>query len=391
MRSFLLVAAGVCVCFTSREALADERQPSTDLRGLYAPMHHEAGLVVEPADSPDTGSVTANMRLVYAFRPVVLRDDAGEIAYHVVEHQFTTDVGLSVGLFGRVTLGLDLPVLVGQVGDDMTDATEANRFVGSSPVPIASLGDPAVRAKVTILKPRIESDVARGFGLAVDERFTLPLGDERSFIAEGGVSSETRVLAEYGFGAISAHLAAGVKLRQGFGAYACDPEASEDDCLSRFGHELPLVAAVALHPHDLGIDPESRGTLFLEAHGHLPLAPVTPDESTAPWAMYLGLTGRYRAGDLAFLASAEIGLIDGVGSAPMRAMLGMSFAPRSADTDHDGLADDDDRCPTYPEDKDGFEDDDGCPEMDNDKDGVPDSVDACPTRAGDGPDGCPKA
>ncbi len=120
MRSFLLVAAGVCVCWTSREARADERQPSADLRGLHAPMHHDAGLAVEPADSPDTGAVTANMRLVYAFRPVVLRDDSGEIAYHVVEHQFTTDVGLSVGLFGRLSvaaaLAVGLVLFAAQVG-----------------------------------------------------------------------------------------------------------------------------------------------------------------------------------------------------------------------------------------------------------------------------------
>lgn len=51
------------------------------------------------------------------------------------------------------------------------------------------------------------------------------------------------------------------------------------------------------------------------------------------------------------------------------------------DSDSDGLADPDDRCPAEPEDPDGFEDEDGCPEPDNDGDGVPDLRDGAPDRA----------
>jgi len=60
------------------------------------------------------------------------------------------------------------------------------------------------------------------------------------------------------------------------------------------------------------------------------------------------------------------------------------------DTDGDGIPDKDDKCPTEPEDKDGFEDGDGCPELDNDKDGVPDATDACPLVPGSVDNkGCP--
>lgn len=48
------------------------------------------------------------------------------------------------------------------------------------------------------------------------------------------------------------------------------------------------------------------------------------------------------------------------------------------DKDRDGILDKDDKCPTVPEDIDGFEDSDGCPDYDNDKDGIPDSLDKCP-------------
>jgi hypothetical protein len=61
------------------------------------------------------------------------------------------------------------------------------------------------------------------------------------------------------------------------------------------------------------------------------------------------------------------------------------------DTDHDGIPDSRDKCPTLAEDIDGYEDDDGCPEIDSDGDGVPDAIDKCPTVPGPkSNNGCPK-
>jgi outer membrane protein OmpA-like peptidoglycan-associated protein len=64
--------------------------------------------------------------------------------------------------------------------------------------------------------------------------------------------------------------------------------------------------------------------------------------------------------------------------------------PPVRDTDGDGLMDPVDKCPTEPEDKDGFEDEDGCPDPDNDKDGLLDAEDKCPNEAGPKENaGCP--
>ena len=65
-----------------------------------------------------------------------------------------------------------------------------------------------------------------------------------------------------------------------------------------------------------------------------------------------------------------------------------------SDTDGDGIPDKTDKCPTEPEDKDGFEDADGCPDPDNDADGILDNVDKCPMEPEDkdgfeDADGCP--
>jgi OOP family OmpA-OmpF porin len=69
--------------------------------------------------------------------------------------------------------------------------------------------------------------------------------------------------------------------------------------------------------------------------------------------------------------------------------------PKQPDRDNDGIPDSADKCPDTPEDKDGIQDMDGCPEVDYDNDGVPDVSDACPREPGSpSPDpklnGCPQ-
>jgi OmpA-OmpF porin, OOP family len=72
----------------------------------------------------------------------------------------------------------------------------------------------------------------------------------------------------------------------------------------------------------------------------------------------------------------------------------VAVATPDKDTDGDGIVDKFDKCPTQPEDKDGFQDEDGCPDLDNDGDGIPDGVDKCPDEPEDkdgfqDQDGCP--
>lgn len=64
------------------------------------------------------------------------------------------------------------------------------------------------------------------------------------------------------------------------------------------------------------------------------------------------------------------------------------------DQDGDGIGDEADQCPAYPEDANGRQDNDGCPDADRDADGVPDVLDQCAGRAEDfdgtrDEDGCP--
>ena len=83
-----------------------------------------------------------------------------------------------------------------------------------------------------------------------------------------------------------------------------------------------------------------------------------------------------------------------IGDPTVRSFAGIVFEPTTLDRDQDGLSDDDDECPSRPEDIDGFEDSDGCPDTDNDLDQIVDLIDQCPDIPEDkngfeDDDGCP--
>jgi OOP family OmpA-OmpF porin len=82
-----------------------------------------------------------------------------------------------------------------------------------------------------------------------------------------------------------------------------------------------------------------------------------------------------------FRVGGGAGVLQGVGVPDARAIATLTFAHEVGDQDGDGVPDNADKCPTIPEDKDGFEDEDGCPDPDNDQDGIPDLKDKCPEKA----------
>jgi hypothetical protein len=392
----LLASAALALVLASapRAARAQATVPSADLRNFHASTDPAAGLYLEPAESPGTAEWNAGMWLSYAFRPITLREPTtNAVAFNVIHHQVTGDVTASVGVGHRFALGFDLPVLLYQTGDTPSEASR--RALGEALLPAQAMGDLALVGKATLIRPASEFG---GFALALHERFTVPTGDEASFLGEGSVTSETRLLADYRLVAIAVHAALGFKLRGDTERFACasTPGAgtASDTCPSRFGHELPFGLGVAFRPQVLGLDAKGRWTWYLEAHGHLPVAPIGLFQSAAAASFQLGLGARYAIRDVSILAGVETGPTGGVGDPPIRAVLGLGWAPRVHDRDGDGLDDELDQCPDLAEDKDGFQDEDGCPDGDNDDDGVPDASDKCPTLKEDedgfqDEDGCP--
>src|SRR5262245_46393129 len=95
--------------------------PSLDLRGYRASTDPNAGLYLEPADSPGSGDWNAGFIAHYAFRPVSLRDPTtNETAFHVINHQITGDFVAGIGFAHRLFVGLDIPFLAFQTGDAPT-------------------------------------------------------------------------------------------------------------------------------------------------------------------------------------------------------------------------------------------------------------------------------
>src|SRR5258708_1815665 len=117
----LPLASGIAISTSPQVVLADSADvsPSADLRGYRVPMDPHAGMYVEPATTADTGDFAGGVRFNYAFRPVVLRDANGARKLSVIEHQLTSDIYATMGFFKRFSIGLDIPVIVAQVGDNL--------------------------------------------------------------------------------------------------------------------------------------------------------------------------------------------------------------------------------------------------------------------------------
>jgi len=390
-----LVAA--TAAFVAAPALAADPAPSLDLRGFDPPAAPRSGLHFEPASSPATFDFNAALWTNYSYRPVTLRNTDDEVAYSVVGHQLSADLVANFGLFERAAIGMQLPFLLFQTGDDPTDENgpAAVATLGSYFLPSQALGDLKLLAKITLVKPT--SGDLGGFALALHERFSFPTGEESSYLGEGHVKSETRLLAEYDLIAASFHLSAGVKLRAEQERFGCAALAGDADCTTTFGHELPFGISINVRPRAFGLDDGGHWNWFVETFGYVPLSPADPFDNAALSQVQLGGGARYTFdNDISLLAGINAALVGGVGNPTVQANFSLGWAPRKHDQDDDGVTDrgDKDMCPDIPEDIDGFEDDDGCPDWDNDGDGVPDNSDQCDGEKEDKDhfqdgDGCP--
>ena len=359
----------------SRAAHA-EPQPSIDVRRFTPAVDPNATLYLEPTSTEGSRNPHVAGWLSLAHRPVTLKQN-GEVAGRLIKEQLSLDTVASVGVGKRGQVGLALPVVLAQSSDD--NAATRQVLEGGA-MQARGVGDLALVGKANLVKMQEMG----GLGLSFVARATLPTGDRTSGVGEGAPTSELRVLGEYKLVAVAAQGTLGYKLRieeRTFGGRT-------------FGDEIPWGLGFTVKPQALGWDRKGHWTFGGEAHGWLPAGPTAPFGSVALSGAFVGGTARYQARDLSLTGGLEAGVVHGVGVPPARAVIGVGWAPREHDLDHDGIDDDHDECVGLAEDKDGFEDGDGCPEMDNDDDGVLDPDDKCPTQKEDedgfeDDDGCP--
>lgn len=337
---------------------------------------------------------SAAVTLDYAASPLVASAVPGaDPDTDLLGHRLQAHAALALGVGERFEFHVVLPMVLDQGGDD----PGAQGL--SVPAPESSgLGDVAVGGSARLL-----GDNDSGLQLGVVASLVLPTGSTAALAGDDGLGGRGGLMLAAGSDDLRFAVESGVALRP-----------SRTYGLTESGSSVYARAGV-----HVGVTQGLRVLMELQANSRLKRLARNYE---SPAEALLGL--RYQTGGGLMLGvGGGVGLTQAPGVPSVRGLLTLGYAfgarvegnqlrvgdatdqstteeasPREpaapTDSDHDGVDDLEDRCPSSAEDVDGFEDDDGCPDEDNDRDGVPDASDACPNEAeemtgdGDG-DGCP--
>ena len=312
--------------------------------------------------------------------------NGGKVAQHVVSGQFVTDLYGHLGLWNVLDIGLDLPF-----GGAWGAAPGVLTTYGFTKVHGGSLGDLRFSAKGTIIGGN-----GKGFGLALGEDLSFPTATGHNFMGDKNVTSTTTLIADYSAKGWQGAVNLGFRGRQ---KVYIGTEKISHQMLIGAGLAAPIICGVL----------DALGTMEVRVAAASPL-------SAYDRAMDFSAGLRYHWKGMQLIAAYGGGVLRGYGSPVSRGSLSIAYDPSVergcvADTDHDGILDPDDECPTEPgpaatngcpdRDKDGIPDKDdrcvdqpgpratfGCP--DRDKDGIADAVDLCPDKPGPAKyNGCP--
>ena len=379
-----VLAALAALAAPAAPARAQARSTSFDAEDFHPAITSGGYLSVDGAFVAPNLGFSAGLWLTYGHDPLVLRrGDA--LAGEVVVRQLAMDLVGSFALANRLEIGVDLPFVPYQL----------NGAGGAGLPGLASggLGDLAVEAKGLLWAPHWAH---QRFGLSGIVGATFPTGNSDSFMGQGGLTGDFRLVAEWQSRYVETAVNAGFVVRGG-----------RDFGDLHVGSQFEYGAALATPlPKGLAIVGEVHGLVGVEFPKGFAL-----DRAEAPSELAAGLRWRARFG-LELDAAVGVGLSRGYGVPDRaRAIFGIKYVaperhrrplppvvapppksppvappPPPPDADEDGVPDDVDQCPT----KKGTREFHGCPPPDRDRDGVPDSADRCPDRAG-APEnqGCP--
>ncbi|MBN1209881.1 MAG: thrombospondin type 3 repeat-containing protein, partial [Myxococcaceae bacterium] len=322
--------------------------------------------------------------------PLALYRD-GERVGSLVKSRMTGHLAASYGLFNWLELSVQLPVLLTQSGDDLTQTGLGQPATGPG------LGTPYLSARLGLLSQEDGAPV----DLAVGTHVGLPVGSAAALAKDGSPRIIPSVMVGRRLGFLRAALDAGLTVR------SKSVLVEDGNIQDELGTELRLGGALATTGEGL------RGELNIIAS--LPLAREGSSVEALAGAR-LPLSAALEGYALAGLGFGDApgtptfrGLLGvAYGSSPPRCVEGGRHAPEQCpdldddrdgvtnredtcegqggrvdaqgcpvkDTDGDGVMDPDDRCPTVP----GVARFQGCP--DTDEDGIEDAADKCPTVPG---------
>jgi OmpA-OmpF porin, OOP family len=291
---------------------------------------------------------------------VVEVDANGNVIGKPVHTGLTADLVASLGLFGRVELGLHLPVHLLYDGDPYGTLAAS-----------AGLGDLRLVPKIALVR---SGSLDRHFLLGLALPVSVPTGNDDALRGAGGVTLGAQLLVAGHLGKLGLGMDVGYRFR------------------SQHPVGLPWGDGVTLGPW---VSYGLTDNFGLRAEAYAEKA-VGADVGGADFPFEVLGGVEYRIGSVALYGGASFGLTDGIGDPTFRIIGGVRFrknAPEQQgfrDSDQDGVPDKDDGAPYEAEDADGYRDDDGVPDPDNDGDGIPDGDDECPELTGEADRrGCP--
>ncbi|MCL2325266.1 MAG: OmpA family protein [Proteobacteria bacterium] len=257
-----------------------------------------------------------------------------------LEHLATMNLSASLGLLDILEVALVLPFIPYE-GYNQTYRDQSPQIVPRAQSGV--FGDMQIRAKATILKREDYS----GFGLGAGVLMTLPTGKEAALIGDGSFTGRPYIAADYEIGPVELILNAGFTFRK--------KSQFLDYTLS---HGFNYGFGVVYHaiPEWLAV----KGEIF----GETPLSKKATQDYHQSAEFLIGATIMTPIG-LDLTVGGGAGLGNGVRNPLARFLLGISYQPRSKDSDGDGIDDRNDACPTTP----GLAEFYGCPNPDTDGDG----------------------
>lgn len=342
-----LVLALTASTSASAQAINIERfRPALDRFGF---------LGIQGSATPGHGRFNLGLTSWYSNKPLRIRyaDGTGE---EVIDNRMTGDLFFEVGLFGRWSLALEVPLVLYQNGETTQVVNGRTSFTGFA------VEDPRFTTKIRFFgEPTAETQSRPdGPGLGLLLTLPVPIGSTSFYASEGQFTFDAQLLGDFHLLGAGAGMMLGWRYRVNDRTFGVDALGQE----FQYGFSLkpPIPPA-----NDLFGLLELRGTTSFRGR------------STNTLEGDIGV--RWTKNDVTMTAAVGMGFIRGLGQPQFRAIVGVAWSPQTDDMDADGIPDSRDECPRLAEDIDGFEDEDGCMDPDNDNDFIPDLDDKCPNEA----------
>jgi outer membrane protein OmpA-like peptidoglycan-associated protein len=304
----------------------------------------------------------------YAHKPLVLYDADGEEVHALVESQLSAHLGASLILWERLRLGLSVPFVLTQSGEQGSVAGTPIEYSGDT-----ALGDIRLGADV-----RLAGEYGGPFSIALGVQVHLPTGDRAAYSGDGGARLTPRLLIAGDIAVLAYSLRGGVAYR------------AQDDGIGNVptGTEFTFGASLGLRLGRLLIGPELYGTTVISD------GDSAFKKATTPLELLFGV--HYKLTNWIFGLGAGPGITQGLGAPAFRVIGSIEWAPGyeeelppsvmedpppPPDRDEDRIFDARDACPDDPGEMNDDPKKNGCP-PDSDGDGIYDAQDACKDVAG---------